>query len=386
MPAQSAPNCEDVRDRIEQLANLMRPQIAERQRRRTLDPSDFDRLRDTGFFLTGVPAQQGGLWRGLQASVRDYAGLINCLAKGDPAVALVAAMHPIVLISWLGTETAPDDYAKAWSEQRAFCFQSAKEGRMWGTITSEPGSGGDIMKTVTRAEACDGGGWRLSGDKHFGSGSGMSDFMITTAKPDGAAAPNIFFMDMRDQPWDGSTGMTLLAEWDGHGMAATQSHAFRFKNYPAQSLAWPGAVPASMAQSTQLGACLFSAVIVAVVQEAIAFARTRLKAKAHEMRAYERVEWTKIVNQAWTIDQLFEAMISAVERDDHGTVACLRGKAVIAETAENCLTLLSRVVGGASFSRQAPYGQWAQDVRALGFLRPPWGLAYDQLFDLSWDH
>jgi hypothetical protein len=23
-------------------------------------------------------------------------------------------------------------------------------------------------------------------------------------------------------------------------------------------------------------------------------------------------------------------------------------------------------------------------VRALGFLRPPWGLAYDRLFDLSW--
>ena len=27
-----------------------------------------------------------------------------------------------------------------------------------------------------------------------------------------------------------------------------------------------------------------------------------------------------------------------------------------------------------------PFGQWAQDVKALGFLRPPWGLAFDQMF------
>ena len=61
-----------------------------------------------------------------------------------------------------------------------------------------------------------------------------------------------------------------------------------------------------------------------------------------------------------------------------------RGKAIVVEHAESCLTLLSRVVGGGSFSRAAPYGQWAQNVRALGVLRPPWGLAYDQLFAQSW--
>jgi len=38
----------------------------------------------------------------------------------------------------------------------------------------------------------------------------------------------------------------------------------------------------------------------------------------------------------------------------------------------------------AHFSRSSPLGRWAQDVRALVFLRPPWGLAYDQLFAMSW--
>jgi hypothetical protein len=34
----------------------------ERQQRRNLVASDFDRLRDAGFLLTGVPIGHGGIW------------------------------------------------------------------------------------------------------------------------------------------------------------------------------------------------------------------------------------------------------------------------------------------------------------------------------------
>ena len=34
--------------------------------------------------------------------------------------------------------------------------------------------------------------------------------------------------------------MKLVAEWDGHGMVGTQSHAFEFSGYPATRFAWPG--------------------------------------------------------------------------------------------------------------------------------------------------
>ena len=40
---------------------------------------------------------------------------------------------------------------------------------------------------------------------------------------------------------------------------------------------------------------------------------------------------------------------------------------------------LTRVIGGGTFSRRSPFSAWFEDVRALGFLRPPWGLAYDSL-------
>ena len=77
-------------------------------------------------------------------------------------------------------------------------------------------------------------------------------------------------------------------------------------------------------------------------------------------------------------------MLRAVERDENPIPAAARGKAVIAELAERALLRISKVVGGASYSKTNPFGQWAQDVRALGFLRPPWPLAYDNLFDMSW--
>ncbi len=68
------------------------------------------------------------------------------------------------------------------------------------------GSGGDTAKTraVARRGSSDG-GYLVSGQKHFGSGSGITSFMITMAVAEGESEPDIFFMDMRDVPWDGST-------------------------------------------------------------------------------------------------------------------------------------------------------------------------------------
>ena len=48
----------------------------------------------------------------------------------------------------------------------------------------EPGSGGDVAKTKTLAKPDGNGGYRLSGQKHFGSGSGAMTYMITSALPE----------------------------------------------------------------------------------------------------------------------------------------------------------------------------------------------------------
>jgi alkylation response protein AidB-like acyl-CoA dehydrogenase len=360
-------------------------QRTERQQRRNLDPADFARLRDAGFLLTGVPAAEGGLWETAGASTRGIGELLRVLAHGDSSVALVAAMHPAVLVFWLASPRAEGGDRRAWDAQRSALFATARDGQWWGTITSEPGSGGDIAKTKTLAARDGHGGYAISGQKHFGSGSGISTYMVTTAVPEGEDRPDLFYMETRGHAWDGSDGMKLIAEWDGHGMAATQSHAFMFEKMPVVRSAWHGGLTSIAAASFGFAGCAFAAVIVGIMDVAMETARQQLQGKEASMRPYERVEWARAEMEHWLIVQAYEGMLRAVESAPAGgtPLGVVQGKTAIAELAESAMGRVCKVVGGGTFHRRSPLGNWFEDVRALGFLRPPWGLAYDRLAEGS---
>lgn len=356
----------------------------QRQQRRELQSSDFDQLKSAGVHLTGVLAEHGGLWQSTSQSTRPICEVLRVLAHGDSSVALVCAMHPSVLSFWFATPEVPPDHQAAWQSQRSTLSQQAADGQWWGTITSEPGSGGDIFQTRTAAQPDSSGGYRISGAKHFGSGSGITSFMLTTAVPDGEPEPDLFILDMRDVPWDGSQGVTLSNRWDGHGMTATQSHAMHFEAFPATRSAWPGNVRTLGANANAFISCTFSAVILGIVETAIETARQQLQKRLESLRPYEQVEWTRIEMEGWLIRQAYEGMLRAVEQKAAlGRRDALLGKTAIAELAETALGRICRVIGGGSYARHSPFGFWFEDVRALGFLRPPWVLAYDQLFQGS---
>jgi alkylation response protein AidB-like acyl-CoA dehydrogenase len=378
----------DVEAGVEEIAGDWRAARAERQSRRHLDPDDFARLREVGFLRTVVPEAMGGLWRDVPASTGQVSALLRTLGAADPSVALVSAMHPAVVAFWL----APESSTPAWISQREAVAASAWDGHQWGTITSEPGSGGDIAQTRATAVPDAGGSgampgatFRVSGDKHFGSGSGIADHMVTTARAEGEQEPAIFILDTRERPWDGSAGMTLIAPWDGIGMAATQSHAMRLEGCPATRMAWEGSVTDVTLAAAPLISSLFTAVVLGVLDEAVATARSQLAPKAATMRAYEQVEWARAEMDHWLAVQAFEGAIRTVSTGDHMAAlhAVLRAKQSVAELAEATLGRLTRVIGGGTFSRRSPFSAWFEDVRALGFLRPPWGLAYDGLFNTS---
>jgi alkylation response protein AidB-like acyl-CoA dehydrogenase len=237
------------------------------------------------------------------------------------------------------------------------------------------------MRTKALAQVDSGGsGYRISGIKHFGSGSGITSYMFTTAIPEGETSPDIFYLDMRQVPWDGSSGVSLLSEWDGHGMTATQSHSMRFENFPATRVAWPGHIQDVAKAALTPVQCWFTAVIAGIVETAEQTARQHFAASYGSMHAYERVEWAQAEMEAWLIRQAYEGMLAAVEqqRPSAGREV-LQGKTAVAELAESVLRRICRIAGGGSYARHSPYGFWFEDVRALGYLRPPWGLAYENL-------
>jgi alkylation response protein AidB-like acyl-CoA dehydrogenase len=374
---------------VDEIAEQWRSARAERQARRRLDRADFDALRDAGLLRLIAPVEVGGLWRSAEADFREICSIYRRLGATDPSVALVSAMHPAVVVFWLAS---PDPTQAAWEEQRRAVFESAAAGVQWGTITSEPGSGGDIGRTRAVARALEpelapflvGPTYAVTGDKHFGSGLGVTDRMITTAIPEGETDPTIFVLDVRDRPWDGSAGLELVAEWDGMGMAATQSHAMRLEAAPAVRLAWGGRFDAITRAAGPYIASLFTAVVLGVLDEAIAVARDQVRRKANQLRAYERVEWARSEQDHWVATQAHDGALRSIE-GGRPTVAhdALRAKQAVAELAEQTLLRLTRILGGGTFSRRSPFAHWFEDVRALGFLRPPWGLASDSLFTMS---
>lgn len=380
-----APSPDDILVAATEVARDWAAERHERQRRRALDPADFARLAEIGFLHLGAPAEHGGAFESAEASTGAIARILRMLAAGDASVALVASMHPAVAYvgGWLAEAQAPTEHAAAWDAQRRFLAETSLAGHWWGTITSEPGSGGDPMNTRASAVPDGNGGYRMSGRKHFGSGSGVTSFMLTTAVPDGEAAPDWFVLDVRDLPWDGSRGVTLLSEWDGHGMTATQSHAIAFEGVPVVRSAWPGAFEREAPVNPGFVTTLFSAVIVGVVDAAIDEARRKLAPREDDLGAFERVEWLRALREAWLVDQAFAGLVRATERE--GGRNAILAKSAIAELAESVTTRLCRVMGGGTFARHSPFGFWAQDVKALGFLRPPWGMAHRMAYQEAFE-
>jgi alkylation response protein AidB-like acyl-CoA dehydrogenase len=375
---------DNVTRAVAELAAQFAAARPERQRRRSLDPADFAALAATGYPLLAVPAEHGGAWSRVNASTRGICEALRALAHGDSSLALVAAMHPSVLAFWLASPRAPEPYAQAWAAQQHRVWQTVHDGAWWGTITSEPGSGGDVARTSTTAERVgEGHRYRITGQKHFGSGSGIASYVLTSALPADTAAPDWFFLHVKDAPWDGATGMHLLAEWDGAGMTATQSHAFRFERFPAERFAWEGNLLGIQRACGGAVSCFFAAVVVGIAQAATQAARQQLARRSGTLRAYEQVEWSRAEIESWLIDQAYEGMLRAVEAEEGTPLAARCGKLAIAELAESLLGRLCRVLGGGAYSRYSPFSYWFEDVRALGFLRPPWALAFDALFEAS---
>jgi alkylation response protein AidB-like acyl-CoA dehydrogenase len=209
--------------------------------------------------------------------------------------------------------------------------------------------------------------------------------MITSALPEGEAEADWFFLDVHDAKWDGSTGMKLVAEWDGHGMTATQSHAFEFTDYPATRIAWPGNLMAVAGAVGPMISSIFIGVIVGVAETAYNRAREQLGRRLDSLNPYEQVEWTRVESEMWQIRSAYETALRSVEANGSGAgLDVLHAKTAIAELAESMTQRICRIIGGGSFAKGSPFGAAFEDVRALGFLRPPWGLAYDQLWARSW--
>jgi hypothetical protein len=150
--------------------------------------------------------------------------------------------------------------------------------------------------------------------------------------------------------------------------AATQSHSLEFTAFPARRIAWSGPIDPNK----------LSHVIGPVHVHGRDYrhcgggppGRPGSNWRAAGLRPFEKVEFSRAVARSMAAREGVRGILADVEAGHPHTVHY--AKASVAELAESILTRLCRVIGGSTLSRHSPYGYWAQDVKALGFLRPPW--------------
>ncbi|HCG91053.1 MAG TPA: hypothetical protein DEZ08_04365 [Dehalococcoidia bacterium] len=374
-----------VTKNAKQIATEWKAQVFERQQRTELQESDYNQLMSINVPLLGVPKEFGGLWTNLQSSGSSICKIIRILASGDPSVALSSTMHQGVLSPWRVGDV-PDEYLEQWNTQKSEVFQTVLDGNWWGTIVSEPGSGGDSGLTKTATKLDSGLKYFMTGKKHFGSGSGRTSFMSTRAVPEGEETPDIFFINVKNLPWDGSKGVKLDNPWKGRGMRSTNSHAFTFTNFPATRIAWPGHATELMASNGGLGPVAFTSVITGVVDTAMEHCKSNLEkilVNTPKLKAFQEVEWTKAEQEYWLINQALENTLLSIDNGTSNRNNSLMLKETVAVLADSILNRLCKLTGGTAYTWYSPLGGWLEDVRALGFLRPPWALAYEQLFNMS---
>ena len=168
---------------------------------------------------------------------RATADVLRALAHGDSSVRCCRDASDR-LGDRLATAAAPPPFADSWGRPAAAGV------RRWPATApvghdhlGALGSRRDVTH-ARRVAAWSHGAYRLSVRSISAAGRGVASFMITNAVPAGESESDCSLLDLRVS-LDGLTGMRLVAEWDGQGMIATQSHAFAFADFPAMGFAWP---------------------------------------------------------------------------------------------------------------------------------------------------
>lgn len=142
----------------------------ERVDRVRLSPTERQALADTAWILS--PPYHNDSW------LYHYA-LLYLLA--DPGLGCVLTITT-------QTALALHKYANEHIPNAAGIKESLLTGRAWGgTWMTESQGGSDLGANETSAQPV-GDVWHLTGDKYFASGAGLTDYAITTARPQGAPA------------------------------------------------------------------------------------------------------------------------------------------------------------------------------------------------------
>jgi alkylation response protein AidB-like acyl-CoA dehydrogenase len=169
---------------------------------------DFEELRKAKYLLLPLPSEFGGAGMTLAEVCREQ----RRLAYHAPATALAVNMH----LYWIGVAA---DLWHRGDVSLEWILREAAAGEIFAAGHAESGNDVPVLLSTTKAERVDG-GYRFTGQKHFGSLSPVwTRFGLHGMDTSNPAQPKIVHAFM---PRD-TAGYTIKETWDVLGMRATRS-------------------------------------------------------------------------------------------------------------------------------------------------------------------
>lgn len=202
-PATSTPAAHyaALRARFAPLLGEIAEGAAARDRERRLPHAEVRALADAGFTALTVPVAQGGHGAGIETFFR----LLIDLGEADSNLPQLLRAHFSHVEELLRGELDEDAVARLEAIAGGIVIGNASHERSTATV-------GDLVTTVVP----DGDGYRLSGEKHYSTGSLFADWIDVSARTEEGGRARVTIA--ADAP-----GVTLRDDWDGFGQILTGS-------------------------------------------------------------------------------------------------------------------------------------------------------------------
>jgi alkylation response protein AidB-like acyl-CoA dehydrogenase len=176
---------------------------------------DFEELKKAKYLLLPLPSEFGGAGMTLAEVCREQ----RRLAYHAPATALAVNMH----IYWIGVAA---DLWRRGDVSLEWLLREAAAGEIFAAGHAESGNDVPVLLSTTKAERVDG-GYRFTGQKHFGSLSPVwTRFGLHGMDTSNPGQPKVVHAFM---PRD-TAGYTIKETWDVLGMRATRSDDTMLEN------------------------------------------------------------------------------------------------------------------------------------------------------------
>jgi alkylation response protein AidB-like acyl-CoA dehydrogenase len=237
------------------------------------DENPFDEvaaLKRAGFGTLRLPAELGGAG----FTVPELFAAVIDVARADPIVAHIFRTH-----FWFTEErlrTSADPSSTQWLRKIA-------DGKLFGNAFSEKGSNavGSLVFN-TRLLPDPSGGFRLSGEKFYSTGTLFSDYLTVTATTDHDSVATVVVPADR-------TGVKLIDDWDGFGQRRTGTGTTKFKDVAltadeilSDSPYDAAPVPTVQYASLQLFIhAVVAGILAAVVDDGLTLLRSRDRSFSH---------------------------------------------------------------------------------------------------------